>query len=189
MALQPFVEPWSLLKFRNHFYTDGRTPWTGYQPAARPIPTHRTTQIQNKRTHKRPCLWVEFEHTIPAFKRAKRVHALDSVATVIDFITRLPYIISRLPRTMPPKLVDSRHRSCDCRCNWQSSAISKQHPMTNFFRVDDFDVIRDVWPNSLLSVQDWYMSPATDVHVFHDSQIEYLPRAFSLSSTCNDFPL
>jgi hypothetical protein len=27
----------------------GRTPWTGDQPVARPLPTHRTTQTQNKR--------------------------------------------------------------------------------------------------------------------------------------------
>jgi hypothetical protein len=31
-------------------YTVCRTPWTGDQPVARPLPTHRTTQIQNKRT-------------------------------------------------------------------------------------------------------------------------------------------
>jgi hypothetical protein len=31
-------------------YTDGRTPWTGDQAVARPLPTHRTTQPQNKRT-------------------------------------------------------------------------------------------------------------------------------------------
>jgi hypothetical protein len=48
MALQHFVGPWLLLQFRNLFYTDGRTPWTSDQPAARPLPTHRTTQ--NKRT-------------------------------------------------------------------------------------------------------------------------------------------
>jgi hypothetical protein len=30
-------------------YTIGRTPWTGDQPVARPLPTHRTTQTQ---THK-----------------------------------------------------------------------------------------------------------------------------------------
>jgi hypothetical protein len=33
------------------FYTVGRTPWTGDQPVAWPIPTHRTIQTQNKRTH------------------------------------------------------------------------------------------------------------------------------------------
>jgi hypothetical protein len=27
--------------------TVGRTPWTGDQPVARPLPTHRTTQTQN----------------------------------------------------------------------------------------------------------------------------------------------
>jgi hypothetical protein len=51
MALQPFVGPWPLLQFRNHFYTDGRTPWTSDQPVARPLPIHRTAQTQNKYTH------------------------------------------------------------------------------------------------------------------------------------------
>jgi hypothetical protein len=31
-------------------YTVGRTPWTGDQPVARPLPAHRTAQTQNKRT-------------------------------------------------------------------------------------------------------------------------------------------
>jgi hypothetical protein len=31
-------------------YTVGRTPWTGDQPVARTLPTHRTAQTQNKRT-------------------------------------------------------------------------------------------------------------------------------------------
>jgi hypothetical protein len=31
-------------------YTVGRTPWTGDQSVGRPLPTHRTTQTQNKRT-------------------------------------------------------------------------------------------------------------------------------------------
>jgi hypothetical protein len=38
MVLQPFVWPCPLLQVRNHFYTDGRTPWTGDQPVARPLP-------------------------------------------------------------------------------------------------------------------------------------------------------
>jgi hypothetical protein len=33
------------------FYTDGRIPWTGDQPVGTPLPTHRTAQTQNKRTH------------------------------------------------------------------------------------------------------------------------------------------
>jgi hypothetical protein len=51
MAPQPFVGPWPLLQFRDLLYTVGRTPWTGDQPVARPLPTYRTTQTQNKRTY------------------------------------------------------------------------------------------------------------------------------------------
>jgi hypothetical protein len=32
--------PWPLFQFLN-LYTVGRTPWTGDQPVARPLPTHR----------------------------------------------------------------------------------------------------------------------------------------------------
>jgi hypothetical protein len=55
MALQPFVEPWPLLRFRNLFYTDGTTPWTSDLPIARPIPTHRTHK-ENKCAHRHACL-------------------------------------------------------------------------------------------------------------------------------------
>jgi hypothetical protein len=57
-------------------YTVGRTPWTGVQPVARPLPAHRTLQTQNKRTQT-SMPWVGFELTIPTFKRAKTFHALD----------------------------------------------------------------------------------------------------------------
>jgi hypothetical protein len=63
-------------------YTVGRTPWTRDQPVARPLPTHRTAQTQNKRTQT-SMPQVGFEPTIPAFERVKKVHALDRVATVI----------------------------------------------------------------------------------------------------------
>jgi hypothetical protein len=43
--------PRPLIQFRNHFYTDGMTPWTSDQPVARPLPKHRTSQTQNKRIH------------------------------------------------------------------------------------------------------------------------------------------
>jgi hypothetical protein len=46
VVLQPFVGPWPVLQFRNHFYTAGKTPWTRDQPVARPLPTHRTTQTE-----------------------------------------------------------------------------------------------------------------------------------------------
>jgi hypothetical protein len=67
--------------------TVGRTPWTGDQPVARPLPTHRTTQILNNRTQTFMSR-VGFEPTIPAFKRAKTVEALDCAATVISLRSR-----------------------------------------------------------------------------------------------------
>jgi hypothetical protein len=83
MALQPFVGLWPLFQFLN-LYTVGRTPWTGEQPVAGPIPTQRTTQTQNKRTHiSMPR--VGFEPTIPVFERAKTVHGFDAAATVIGY--------------------------------------------------------------------------------------------------------
>jgi hypothetical protein len=66
-------------------YTVSRTPCTGDQPVARPLPTHRTTQTQNKRKQtSRP--WVRFEPRIPAFEQVRTVHALDRVATVIGIM-------------------------------------------------------------------------------------------------------
>jgi hypothetical protein len=50
MALPAHSGPWSLIQFRNHFCTDGRTPWTSDQLVARSLPKHRT-QTQNKRIH------------------------------------------------------------------------------------------------------------------------------------------
>jgi hypothetical protein len=49
LVLQPSVWPWALFQFLN-LNTDGRTPWTGDQHVARPLPTHRTTQTQNTHT-------------------------------------------------------------------------------------------------------------------------------------------
>jgi hypothetical protein len=63
-------------------YTVGTTTLTGDQPFARPLPTHRTTQAQNKRAQiSMPR--VGFELTISAFERAKIVYAFDRAATVI----------------------------------------------------------------------------------------------------------
>jgi hypothetical protein len=79
-ALQPL---WTLAAFQFlNLYTVGRTPWTSEKPVARPLPTHRTTQTQKKRTQiSMPR--VGFEPTIPTFERARTVHALDRSATVI----------------------------------------------------------------------------------------------------------
>jgi hypothetical protein len=66
---------WPLIQFLNPYRVD-RAPWTGNQPVARPLPTHRRTQTQI------PMPRVGFEPTIPVFERAKTVHALDRAATV-----------------------------------------------------------------------------------------------------------
>jgi hypothetical protein len=87
MALQPFVVPSPLLSFFI-LYTVGRTPWTGDQPVARPLPTQNKTQTQNKRTQT-SMPHVGFEPTIPAFKREKTVHALHRAANVIAMINKL----------------------------------------------------------------------------------------------------
>jgi hypothetical protein len=67
-------------------YTVGRTLWTGDQPVARPLPTHRTTQTQNKRTQT-SMSGVGFQPTARMLERAKTVQALDRAATVIGFLT------------------------------------------------------------------------------------------------------
>jgi hypothetical protein len=87
-SLLPFGSLLPLLEHRANFsvswsFTDGRTPWTGDQLVARPLPKHRTTQTQtNAHTHQTSMPWVGFEPTIPASKRAKTVHALDRLVTV-----------------------------------------------------------------------------------------------------------
>jgi hypothetical protein len=58
----------------------------GDQPVARPLPTHRTTQTQNKHTQiSMPR--VVFEPLFPFVERAKTAHALDRAATVIGFFS------------------------------------------------------------------------------------------------------
>jgi hypothetical protein len=75
MPLQPFVGPRLLFQFLNP-YTVGSTPWTGDQPFARPKSTqNKSTQTFMSREG--------YEPTIPAFERAKTVHALDRAGTVI----------------------------------------------------------------------------------------------------------
>jgi hypothetical protein len=76
MALQPFG-PWRLFQFLNP------SPWTGDQPVAKPLPTHRTRQTQ-KKCRQTSMPRVEFEPTTPMFEWAKTDHAVDGAVTVID---------------------------------------------------------------------------------------------------------
>jgi hypothetical protein len=57
----------------------------GDQPVARPLPTHRTTQTQNKHIqYKHPCLeWDSNQRSQRSSEREKTIHALDPAATVI----------------------------------------------------------------------------------------------------------
>jgi hypothetical protein len=68
---------WALAasSFSWSFHTDGRIPWTRDQPIARPLPTYRTAQTQNKRTET-SIPWVGSEPTIPVFERAKTARPL-----------------------------------------------------------------------------------------------------------------
>jgi hypothetical protein len=77
----PFLGPWPLFQFHNPIHTVSRTPWTGDQPVARPLPRCRTLQIQNKRTQTSLAL-VGFDPTTPMFKRVKTVYALYRPVTV-----------------------------------------------------------------------------------------------------------
>jgi hypothetical protein len=86
MALQPL---WTLAAFSVSYSIYGRTPWTGDQPVARPIPKQGTTHTQNKLTQT-SMPWVGFEPTITASELAKTVHALGHVATVISCKLYLP---------------------------------------------------------------------------------------------------
>jgi hypothetical protein len=54
----------------------------GVLRVARPLPTSRTTQTQNKLIQT-AMLLAGFKLTIPAFERPKTVHNLDFAATVI----------------------------------------------------------------------------------------------------------
>jgi hypothetical protein len=63
---------WLLFQFLNP-YINGRTPWTGDQPIARPLSTHRTTETYIKRK-KTSMHRVQLEPTIQVFDPAKTAH-------------------------------------------------------------------------------------------------------------------
>jgi hypothetical protein len=77
----PLLDLARFLSFFN-FYTVGRTPCTGDQPVARPVPAHRIKQTQHKLTQT-SMPQVRLEPMIPAFEGEKTVHALHRTATVI----------------------------------------------------------------------------------------------------------
>jgi hypothetical protein len=85
----PSLDPGRFFKFLI-LYTVGRTPWTEDHPVTRPLPTHKTTQTQNKRAQT-SMPRVGFEPTIPVLEQVKIVHALDCAATVIGIYSKYLY--------------------------------------------------------------------------------------------------
>jgi hypothetical protein len=59
-------------------WTVGKTPWTGDQPDARPLPTQDNTNTEKHGHTSMPL--AGFEPTIPVFERPKTVRALDRAA-------------------------------------------------------------------------------------------------------------
>jgi hypothetical protein len=118
VALLAYSGPRSLIQFRSHFFTDGRTPWTSDQPVARPLPKHRTTQTQNK------CIHTPNIHTlsgirtmIPVSERAKTVHALDGAATVTDLF----YVLCKDINIIEVLLSLSQHG-----CPWECASFTQK---------------------------------------------------------------
>jgi hypothetical protein len=66
-------------------YTVGRTPYMGDQPVARPLPTHRTTQTQNRRTQT-SMPGVGFEPKVPVLQPAKTVHVIGQKGLMLAII-------------------------------------------------------------------------------------------------------
>jgi hypothetical protein len=82
MALRSFFGPWSLLQFRNLFFTQT----VGL--LERVISPSQGRYLHTGQ-HKH-----RLEPTIPAFERAKTVHALDRAATVFDQAQGELYLIT-----------------------------------------------------------------------------------------------
>jgi hypothetical protein len=61
-------------------YTVGRTPWTGDQPVARPLPTHMTTETQNKPTDIHALSGIRTHD--PSVRASEDRSGLDRAATV-----------------------------------------------------------------------------------------------------------
>jgi hypothetical protein len=78
------LDPGLFFSFVILFYAEGRTPWINLSPSQGRY-LHTGQHKQNKRTQTSMPL-VEIEPTIPVSERAKTVHALDRVVTVIGKI-------------------------------------------------------------------------------------------------------
>jgi hypothetical protein len=119
------------LQFLDLFQTIGRTPWTGDQPVARPLPTHRTTQTQkNTHTHQTSIPEVGFEFMITASEQAKTVHASDYSATVTS-VTFLLYIKVKLSLYRLYATAKLKKDKVKMFCDTVSSQLRQLHKQTS----------------------------------------------------------
>jgi hypothetical protein len=88
MSLQAFVGPARSISFVI-LYTADRTSWTGNQSHAKPLPTHRTTQTQNKHADIHASSGMKL--ITPVFERTKTIQASDKAATVVGETEAHPF--------------------------------------------------------------------------------------------------
>jgi hypothetical protein len=82
MALPAHSGPWPLIQFRNHFSQSVGLLGRVISPSqGRYLNTGQHKHRINACTQQTSMAWVGFKPTIPAFERAKIVHALDRAAT------------------------------------------------------------------------------------------------------------
>jgi hypothetical protein len=109
-------------------YTVGRTPWTGDQTAARSIPTHRTTQTQNKHTQT-SMTWAGFEPTNPALDRATTAIGLDErLLALKECFSPIPLFSYVLPKTS----LRVRHILCRQLCGRTALSVQQIAGMEDF---------------------------------------------------------
>jgi hypothetical protein len=120
----------------------------GDEPVARPLPTERTTQTQNKRTQT-SMPRVAFEPTITVFQRAKTVHVSDRAATVIG--RKLLRLLSSIP------VLDSRKQEL-----WATNAaieIQTEYPPNSFLKWGPLSTSATKWPPIVSATDDrWVWS-------------------------------
>jgi hypothetical protein len=85
------------------------SPLLDDQPLSRPLPTHTTTQTQNK-CKQISMSRVGFEPTIPAFKGPKTVHFLDRAVTVIGIKWSIRKINFSLANALFWPIYEFKHR-------------------------------------------------------------------------------
>jgi hypothetical protein len=95
MILQPFVGPWPLFSSFLILYTVGRTPWTGDQPIAWPLRTHRTDiyAFSGIRTHDSSIRASEDSSCLRPCRHCERLHCMYQTYYYTQKFTVVKFII------------------------------------------------------------------------------------------------